>query len=168
MSEHRLAWCEKDGRQYFFLDGMPLLELPTPAHKFGNTIETIKAIRAVTGCALKDAKDIWDQRTRLHVAPNPTTCLGCAAKDALLEPLEPYLKDGETPTDCVKRNRAEVDLMLGLLAKEKARVETKDALLERARTAIEGLLPMAEICDCEECYPPTMVAKALLAELNQK
>ena len=85
MSEHKLAWCEKDGRQYFFLNGMPLFDLPTPAHKFGNTIETIKAIRAVTGCALKDAKDIWDQRTRLHVAPNPTTCPDCAAKDALLE-----------------------------------------------------------------------------------
>ena len=44
-----------------------------------------------------------------------------------------YLKPGESPAECIARNRADVDLVLGLLAKEKRRNEEltaeRDALL---------------------------------------
>ena len=84
------------------------------------------------------------------------------------EPLEPHLKDGETPAECVKRNRAEVDLVLGLLAKEKARVETRDALLERARAELNwALLNLAPMCvTVESCQWETRV-QTLLAELKK-
>jgi hypothetical protein len=38
------------------------------------------------------------------------------------DPMEPYLKEGETPAECVARNRADVQTALGLLAKEKQQV----------------------------------------------
>lgn len=41
-----------------------------------------------------------------------------------LDECSPYLKDGETPAQCIKRNRADVDLVLGLLAKEKQKAES--------------------------------------------
>lgn len=40
---------------------------------------------------------------------------------------EPFLKDGETVTECIKRNRKDVDMVLRLLAEEKARVQELEA-----------------------------------------
>ena len=49
-----------------------------------------------------------------------------------VEALTPYLKDGETPAECVARNRADVDSALSLLAKEKLRAESAEQRLEAA------------------------------------
>jgi hypothetical protein len=44
-----------------------------------------------------------------------------------------YLKEGETPTECIARNRADVDGVMGLLVKEKHRAEQAEAALATAR-----------------------------------
>ena len=40
-----------------------------------------------------------------------------------LEDCQPYLKDGETPAECIARNRADLNIALGLLAQEKQKNE---------------------------------------------
>ena len=44
-----------------------------------------------------------------------------------LDACAPYLKDGETPAQCIARNRADVDLALRLLAAEKRKTEAPSA-----------------------------------------
>ena len=44
---------------------------------------------------------------------------------------KPFLKDGETVVDCIKRNQNDVSMMLRLLAKEKARVAELEAENEK-------------------------------------
>lgn len=41
---------------------------------------------------------------------------------ALWDPCQPYLKDGETPAECIARNRRDVDIALSSLARDRARV----------------------------------------------
>lgn len=55
---------------------------------------------------------------------------------ALVEACGPFVKRGETPAECVARNRADVDTALGLLAKEKAKV----AELEAQQATLDALL----------------------------
>ncbi len=57
--------------------------------------------------------------------PRGSLCSRCdknqeahALRDVLVA-CQPYLKDSETPAECIERNRADVMSMLGLLAKEK-------------------------------------------------
>lgn len=41
---------------------------------------------------------------------------------ALLDACAPYLKEGETPAECIARNRRDVDIALSSLARDRARV----------------------------------------------
>jgi hypothetical protein len=41
----------------------------------------------------------------------------------ILQACKPYLKDGETPAECIQRNRSDVGSVMSLLAKEKFRIE---------------------------------------------
>lgn len=43
---------------------------------------------------------------------------------AKLAACAPYLKDDETPAECIERNRKDIDALMTLLAREKAQVET--------------------------------------------
>jgi hypothetical protein len=52
---------------------------------------------------------------------------------ALLDACEPYLKDGETPAECIERNRKDIDAVLRLLAQEKQRAEQAESALAALR-----------------------------------
>lgn len=60
-------------------------------------------------------------------------CMFC---DAPPPDVAAYLKDGETPAECIARNRGDVDTALGLLAKV---TEDRDALLAALRQLREDL-----------------------------
>lgn len=62
----------------------------------------------------------------------------CAAN--LINDCAPYLKEGESPAECIARNRKDADMLLGELAKERR-------LVERFKSAIASTLPsgMAEL-----------------------
>lgn len=47
--------------------------------------------------------------------------------DAAWLDCKPFLKDGETPAECIARNRADADLLLADLAKERLRAEKAEA-----------------------------------------
>jgi hypothetical protein len=51
----------------------------------------------------------------------------------LIDECQPYLKDDETPAQCIARNRADANAVCGLLAKDRASIACKVALLRRAR-----------------------------------
>ena len=54
------------------------------------------------------------------VEPTPSAGSQTAEKDrALIAACAPYLKDGETPAQCIARNRADIDVVLTLLAQAK-------------------------------------------------
>ena len=84
-----------------------------------------------------------------------------------LDECRPYLKDGETPAQCIKRNRADVDVALGLLAKEKQKAESaapsagpdvqertdaeiaRDEVIARAESAESSLSALREALKAE-------------------
>lgn len=48
---------------------------------------------------------------------------------ALWDPCQPYLKDGETPAECIARNRRDVDIALSSLVRDRARVAEAEQVL---------------------------------------
>lgn len=84
-----------------------------------------------------------------------------------LDECRPYLKDGETPAQCIKRNRADVDVALGLLAKEKQKAESAAPsagpdLREQIEAFRESLLKIhAKGCACFGCTIRQGVASEL-------
>ena len=48
----------------------------------------------------------------------------------LIKACKPYLKDGETPAECIQRNRSDVGSVMSLLAKEKFRIEAALEIVE--------------------------------------
>lgn len=50
-------------------------------------------------------------------------CARCAAQAALNKSCEPYLKDAETASECIERNRKDVIAAMQLLAAEKRKTE---------------------------------------------
>lgn len=64
---------------------------------------------------------------------------------ALWDPCQPYLKDGETPAECIARNRRDVDIALSSvdialssLARDRARVAELEAALGKAVNAMRA------------------------------
>ena len=54
-------------------------------------------------------------------------------QDELLAACEPYLKDGETPAERIRRERRDTDAVLTLLAREKLKSEAMLAALKRVK-----------------------------------
>ena len=78
----------------------------------------------------------------------------------LIAECSPYLKDGETPAECIARNRKDIDSLLTLLAREKAKNEARpepDATpdegtaLDATPQYFDGLLRMLEDEEQESC-----------------
>jgi hypothetical protein len=68
-------------------------------------------------------------------------------RQQLLDPCEPYLKDGETPALCIERNRRDIDALMSLLANEKKRAtglvdeERRRWYAQWPELKLEGLSP---------------------------
>lgn len=62
----------------------------------------------------------------------------------------PYLKDGESHAECIVRNRRDIDTLLTLLAREKARME---AAMSAVRLASEALAKHDEWCGYRKQAP---------------
>ncbi len=57
------------------------------------------------------------------------------------EAMAVYLKDGETPAACVARNRADIDRLMTMLAREKRRSEHLERLLRNLHALVRGECP---------------------------
>lgn len=98
-----------------------------------------------------------------HLKPHPTACGYCSHPSRTggvcgicgeVESVNgtPYLKDGETPAECIKRNRDDVDTALSMLAKEQRTVAAQTEEIERLKaeaTKHQG-------CVCPICLPPVI------------
>ena len=82
----------------------------------------------------------------------------------ILQACKPYLKDGETPAECIQRNRSDVGSVMSLLAKEKFRIEAAQKLADDVYEILEqspelnmGNYTDAEVADLNnaviEAYP---------------
>lgn len=67
---------------------------------------------------------------------------GLSRTEALVEACAPFLKDDETPAECLARNRRDVDGCLSMLVAEKRKTKTLEARLAE----VERLLQ--EVYDC--------------------
>lgn len=75
-----------------------------------------------------DAVKFWNEYAGRFVAQSAPKgaeeALRCAAVSTkALEDCQPFLKDGETPAECIARNRADLNIALGPLAQEKKKNE---------------------------------------------
>lgn len=65
---------------------------------------------------------------------------GLSRTEVLVEACSPFLKDGETPAECIARNRRDVDGCLTMLIEERRKVEAlraeRDALRDRENARI--------------------------------
>lgn len=84
----------------------------------------------------KDLADVWLARCLVSENRLSDARRAALAKVQVLEAerdqCAPYLKEGETPAECICRNRADVDTALGLLAQEKARMGKIKAIRNEA------------------------------------
>ena len=83
---------------------------------------------SIQGCRwqhIDDARELAALRARVAELEAMNKML-CGKLDdqrrALWDPCQPYLKDGETPAECIARNRRDVDIALSSLARDRARV----------------------------------------------
>ncbi len=79
------------------------------------------------------------------------------AAEALVQACAPLLKDGETPAECIARNRQDTDTTLGLLASERRAVEAllaqgaaEQKAVDMALEALESDSSIAELQDAYE------------------
>lgn len=76
-----------------------------------------------------------------HLFGHDGLCLFCQIQKPDFDPdVAPYLKDGETPADCIARNRNDVDIVLGLLTKEKQHTRDLEADAVKAEQTRQGLV----------------------------
>jgi hypothetical protein len=89
--------------------------------------------RILNALALELPRDLWARvNDSVQAAAQGMVDEAFAAERAACAP---YLKDGETPVQCIKRNRTDIDALMGLLAAEKRKNET----LETERTACAAI-----------------------------
>lgn len=85
--------------------------------------------------------------------------LARVAKDSLgaigkVAACEPYLKDGETPVECIERNRRDADALLTLLAAEKRKNEAllaKQALPDETSARVAEYFDIFPATGCGQC-----------------
>jgi hypothetical protein len=85
----------------------------------------------------------------------------------VLGPCEPYLKDGETPAECIARNRRDADAVLVLLAKALQRAEALEARLAalttpRCKTCARRIAARI-VASCSASSIVPVIADAILA-----
>ncbi len=86
----------------------------------------------------------------------------------LIQSMERYLKAGETPIECVERNRADVDSMLTLLADEKRKSEALLARAEAAEAKLGEATPPAQTDEVVICHTCQVVVPNAWAVENHK
>ena len=103
---------EKFGPQEGFMNEGCLLYMPPDEFHRHRAADAVKFwneyARALVAQRTKRNEGSFEMRRRLYKA---------------LEDCQPYLKDGETPAECIARNRADLSIALGLLAQEKQKNE---------------------------------------------
>ena len=112
---NKLMMCtngEKFGPQEGFMNEGCLLYMPPDEFHHGRAADAVKFwneyARALVAQRTKRSGGSFEMRRRLYKA---------------LEDCQPFLKDGETPAECIARNRADLNIALGLLAQEKKKNE---------------------------------------------
>lgn len=55
-------------------------------------------------------------------------------RERLIVDCLPFMKDGETPAECIERNRRDVDVALSLLVNEKRKTEELESEIQKARS----------------------------------
>lgn len=105
-----LRRCEPGTRKgHFFIDGAPKCQCNTEAAPIAPVV--VNSQTPKTTVTFPDAVSAKMLETELDVLrPKLDACA-------------PYLKDGETPVQCIERNRRDLDMTLGLLATEKERAD---------------------------------------------
>ena len=84
----------------------------------------------------------WDAATRIEREANSGNAEANRRLYKAMEDCQPFLKDGETPAECLARNRSDLDTALKLLAAEKKNKESYQA----HSCDIEGCAV------CDPCY----------------
>lgn len=86
---------------------------------------------------------------------------GLSRTEALVEACAPFLKDDETPAECIVRNRRDVDGCLTMLIDERRKVESLRSRLAEAEQWIRNHPPQyGGDHACAQCYPHSDVLVA--------
>ena len=91
-----------------------------------------------------------------YYTADQTKAYGDARERAAIADCSPYLKDGETPAQCIERHRREVDAVLSLLVKER---EKQD----KWRLAMDEAFATHHLGTCEPDDDPRAKLNELLA-----
>lgn len=80
--------------------------------------------------------------THRQFTENQSYCPDCglSQSEILVAACEPYLKDGESPAECIARNRRDVDGCLTMLIEERRKADALAARLAEARADMTRLL----------------------------
>lgn len=135
----KLMMCtngDKFGPQEGFMNEGCLLYMPPDEFHHGRSADAVKFwneyARALVAQRAKRQGENSEMRRRLYKA---------------LEDCHAYLKDGETPAECLARNRADLIAALGLLAQEKKKSEQIAAGCFDMGHAIKCMKACSEIPD---------------------
>jgi len=141
--EGQETYTRHDVRPPPLCDAEVLYTRPAPSTSTQGLTEILAAIRHYAWT--------FAQQTQGHSTGEDSDAAYEAVKTALASAAQPsqaqvalddcqqYLKEGETPAECIERNRTDVDSALSLLVKEKQRVEAADIAIRQARRFLLNL-----------------------------
>lgn len=103
--------------------------------------------------------------THRQFTENQSYCPDCglSQSEILVAACEPYLKDGESPAECIARNRRDVDGCLTMLIEERRKADALAARLAEAEALLRELLTTA---DCDRPPPEDRIDAFLGATMG--